>query len=93
MHRRSEAADFLGDLDDVAAYWEIPLEEPAEDPMAVPRALGLIARSQNMSELARRVGVSRGGLKRPRPPASPPVPSHSPPPSDPTTSAPTSADH
>lgn len=61
-HRRSEAADFLGDLDDVAAYWEIPLEEPAEDPMAVPRALGLIARSQNMSELARRVGVSRDGL-------------------------------
>ena len=91
--RRFDAADYLDDLDDVAAYLEIALDESADDPTAVPRALGVIARSQNMSELARRVGVSRDGLKRPRPPASPPVPSHSPPPSDPTTSAPTSADH
>ena len=45
-----------------AVYWEIPWEESAEDPMAVPRALGLIARSQKLSELARRVGVSRDGL-------------------------------
>ena len=30
--------------------------------MAVPRALVLIARSQKLSELARRVGVSRDGL-------------------------------
>ena len=33
-----------------------------EDPSAVPHALGIIARSQNMSELARRVGMSRDGL-------------------------------
>lgn len=60
--RRFEAADYLDDLDDVAAYLEIALQESADDPTAVPRALGVIARSQNMSELARRVGMSRDGL-------------------------------
>lgn len=57
-----DAADCLDDLDDVAGYLEIALEASAEDPTAVPRALGVIARSQNMSELARRVGMSRDGL-------------------------------
>ena len=60
--RRFDAADSLDDLDDVAAYLEIALDESADDPTAVPRALGVIARSQNMSELARRVGMSRDGL-------------------------------
>ncbi len=41
---------------------QIALQESAEDPTAVPRALGVIARSRNMSELARRVGMSRDGL-------------------------------
>lgn len=61
-YKRFDAADYLEDLEDVAAYLEIALEESAEDPTAVPRALGVIARSQNMSELARRVGMSRDGL-------------------------------
>ena len=60
--RRFDAADYLDDLDDVAAYLEIALDESADDPTAVPWALGVIARSQNMSELARRVGMSRDGL-------------------------------
>ena len=60
-YARFDAADYLGDLDDVAAYLEIALQESAEDPSAVPRALGVIARSQNTSELARRVGMSRDG--------------------------------
>ena len=60
--RRFDAADYLDDLDDVAAYLEIALDESADDPTAVPRALGVSARSQNMSELARRVGMSRVGL-------------------------------
>ena len=38
------------------------MEIATEDPTAVPRALGVIARSGNMSELARRVGMSRDGL-------------------------------
>ena len=57
-----DAADYLSDLEDVAGYLELALEESTEDPAAVPRALGVIARSQNMSELARRVGMSRDGL-------------------------------
>jgi probable addiction module antidote protein len=61
-YTRFDAADYLEDLDDVAAYLEIALQESAEDPSAVPRALGVFARSQNMSELARRVGMSRDGL-------------------------------
>ncbi|MGL5861361.1 MAG: addiction module antidote protein, partial [Phycicoccus sp.] len=59
---RFDAANYLGNLDDVATYLEIALQESVEDPTAIPRALGVIARSQNMSELARRVGMSRDGL-------------------------------
>ena len=61
-YTRFDAADYLEDLDDVATYLEIALQESAEDPTAIPRALGVIARSHNMSELARRVGMSRDGL-------------------------------
>ena len=57
-----DVADFLVGVDDVATYLSIALEDSADDPSAVPRALGVIARSQNMSELARRVGMSREGL-------------------------------
>lgn len=61
-YQRFDAADYLKNLDDVATYLEVALEDSAEDPAAVPRALGVIARSQNMSSLARRVGMSRDGL-------------------------------
>lgn len=61
-YKRFDPADYLDDLEDVAGYLAIALEESSEDHTAVPRALGVIARSQNMSELARRVGMSRDGL-------------------------------
>jgi probable addiction module antidote protein len=61
-YTRFDAADYLENLDDVAVFLEVALEDSAEDPSAVPQALGIIARSQNMSELARRVGMSRDGL-------------------------------
>ncbi len=61
-YTRFEPADYLVDIDDVAAYLQIAVEESAENPTAVLRALGVIARSRNMSELARRVGMSRDGL-------------------------------
>ena len=61
-YARFDAANYLGDIDDVAGYLRIALEESHDDPTAVPRALGVIARSGNMSELARRVGMSRDGL-------------------------------
>ena len=61
-YTRFDPADYLDGIDDAAAYLQIALEESADDPTAVPRALGVIARSRNMSELARRVGMSRDGL-------------------------------
>lgn len=61
-YTRFDAADYIEDIDDVATYLQIALEESTDDPTAVPRALGVIARSGNMSELARRVGMSRDGL-------------------------------
>ena len=61
-YSRLDPADYLADIEDVAAYLQIAVEESDEDPSAVPRALGVIARSSNMSELARRVGMSRDGL-------------------------------
>lgn len=59
---RFDAADYLDGIEDAAAYLQIALDGSADDPTAVPRALGVIARSRNMSELARRVGMSRDGL-------------------------------
>lgn len=52
-----DGADYLGDLGDAAAYLE-----DGDDPSLVAQALGTIARSGNLSELARRVGMSREGL-------------------------------
>ncbi|MFW6598952.1 addiction module antidote protein [Propionibacteriaceae bacterium Y2011] len=56
-----DAADYLGNLEDAAAYLEAALED-GDDPALVAQALGTIARSGNLSELARRVGMSREGL-------------------------------
>lgn len=61
-YQRFDAADHLENLDDVAAFLEVALEGSVEDPSAIPHALGIIARSRNMSELARRVDMSRDGL-------------------------------
>ncbi len=57
----SDGADYLNDQEDAAAYLEAALEE-GDDPAMVAQALGTIARSGNLSELARRVGMSREGL-------------------------------
>jgi len=61
-YKNFDAADYLRNLDDVALFLETAIEDSIDDPGAVPHALGIIARSQNMSELARRVGMSRDGL-------------------------------
>lgn len=61
-YQKFDAADYLSSMDDIAVFLEAAMEDSLEDPSAVPQALGIIARSQNMSELARRVGMSRDGL-------------------------------
>lgn len=57
-----ESADYLTGIEDVAAYLEAALDEAGDDPAYVAEALGTVARSGNVSELARRVGMSREGL-------------------------------
>jgi probable addiction module antidote protein/putative addiction module killer protein len=57
-----DGADYLTGVEDVAAYLEAALAEGGDDPAFIAQALGAIARSGNVSELARRVGISREGL-------------------------------
>ena len=59
---RYDTADYLVDTEDAAAYLEAALEEASDDPAFIAQALGTIARSGSMSELARRTGISREGL-------------------------------
>lgn len=59
-----DAADYITSTDDAASLLTIALEDSADDPGALPAALGILARSGNMSELARQVGMSRDGLYR-----------------------------
>jgi probable addiction module antidote protein len=57
-----DSADYLVSVEDAAAYLEAAIEEAGDDPTFVAQALGTIARTGNVSELARRVGMSREGL-------------------------------
>ena len=57
-----DSADFLLDVEDAAAYLEAAVAEAGDDPAFIAQALGVIARSGNVSELARRAGMSREGL-------------------------------
>jgi probable addiction module antidote protein len=57
-----DSADYLTSVEDAAAYLEAAVEEAGDDPAFIAQALGVIARSGNVSELARRAGMSREGL-------------------------------
>lgn len=57
-----DSADYLNTFEDVAAYLEAVLEEAEDDPKVIAAALGAIARSRNVSEIARQAGMSREGL-------------------------------
>ena len=57
-----DAAEYLRSPADIAAYLEATIEESGDDPAVIARALGTIARSGNLSELARKTGLSREGL-------------------------------
>ncbi len=61
-HGAFDAADYLRTPADAAAYLEAVVEEAGDDPAVLARALGAIARSGNISELARKTGISREGL-------------------------------
>jgi probable addiction module antidote protein len=58
--RRWDAADSLRTKDDIAAYLDAVLEDG--DPELLKAALGDIARSKGMTELARAAGLGRANL-------------------------------
>jgi probable addiction module antidote protein len=59
---RYDVADYLRSEEDMLIYLEACAEEDAGDGRLILRALGDIARARNMSELARKTGLSREGL-------------------------------
>lgn len=60
---RYDSADYLKTEEDIAVYLEAAAEE-GDDPAFLARALGVVARARNMSQLAREVGMSREGLNK-----------------------------
>lgn len=60
--KRFDPADHLKDEADMVAYLEVVAEEHPNDPSAILRALGVVARAQNMSRLARDANMTREGL-------------------------------
>jgi probable addiction module antidote protein len=61
---RYDSADYLQTDADIAEYLAAVMEEEGDDPAYIARALGVVARAQNMSQLARETGLSREGLVR-----------------------------
>ncbi|MFT4110951.1 addiction module antidote protein [Propionicimonas sp.] len=57
-----DPADYLNSFDDVVAYLEAVIDGGEDDPTLIAQALGAIARSRNLSEIARQAGMSREGL-------------------------------
>ncbi|MCL2655352.1 MAG: putative addiction module antidote protein [Coriobacteriia bacterium] len=57
-----DTADYLKTEEDITAYLKAAIEE--NDPELLTVALGDIARSQGMSEVARRAGLSRENIYR-----------------------------
>lgn len=57
-----DSAQYLNSLEDIGYYLEAALEEAGDDPAFIAHTLGVIARSGNLSALARETGLSREGL-------------------------------
>jgi probable addiction module antidote protein len=55
-----DTADHLETLEDIAAYLEAVFEDG--DPELIAHALGAVARSKGMTEIARRTGLGRQSL-------------------------------
>jgi probable addiction module antidote protein len=57
---RYDGADYLKTPEDIAAYLEAAFEDG--DPAVITHALGVIARAEGMTEVARRAGLTRASL-------------------------------
>ena len=55
-----DSADYLGSAEAIAAYLDAYLEDAT--PEELRQALGTVARSHGVSDLARRSGVTRAGI-------------------------------
>ncbi|UJP02423.1 MAG: putative addiction module antidote protein [Nitrosomonas sp.] len=60
---RWDVADYLKDEEDMRLYFEACIEEDPGDGSLIRAALGDIARTHGMSQLARDTGLAREGLK------------------------------
>ena len=60
--RRWDSARHLETTEDIQHYLAAVLEEGADDPTYIVHALGVIARSRNVSQIARETGLSREGI-------------------------------
>lgn len=61
---RYDSADYLKSPEDFAAYLDATIEENGNDASALAHALGVVARAQSMSRIAKETGLSREGLYR-----------------------------
>lgn len=59
---RYDSADYLRTEEERAAYLVACLDEAPEDAAFIAHALGVVARSRNVSQLARETGLTREGL-------------------------------
>ncbi len=59
---RWDSAQHLKTEEDMRLYLEACLEDAGDDPVFIVHALGVVARSRNMSQLARDTGLTREGL-------------------------------
>lgn len=60
---RYDTADHLKTEEDIVLYLEAVMEDGgADDPAFLAAALGDVARARNMSDLARKTGLTREGL-------------------------------
>jgi probable addiction module antidote protein len=57
-----DSADYLRTEEERASYLAAALEEASGDAAFITNALGTVARSRNMSQLARDTGLTREGL-------------------------------
>lgn len=57
-----DSAEHLKTQEDIQLYLEVCIEEAGDDSAFIVHALNVIARAQNMSQLARDTGLTREGL-------------------------------
>ncbi|MFP5231973.1 MAG: addiction module antidote protein [Acidobacteriota bacterium] len=57
-----DSADYLETETEIAEYLNAVLAEAPTDPAYLTRALGVVARARNISQLARDTGMSREGI-------------------------------